>query len=139
MALSAMINRLTATTATALFLVYAILNGLTLASIFVVFTGGSIASTFFITAGTFGAMSAYGYVTKSDLTRWGNLLLMALIGLIIASVVNLFMHSETLYWISSFVGVLIFTGLTAYDTQKIKAMNSIGNAGTDEDLSLIHI
>ncbi|MEZ0609354.1 Bax inhibitor-1/YccA family protein [Fibrella sp. WM1] len=133
MALSAMINRLTATTATALFLVYAILNGLTLASIFLVFTGGSIASTFFVTAGTFGAMSAYGYFTKSDLTRWGNLLLMALVGLIIASAVNLFMHSETLYWISSFVGVLIFTGLTAYDTQKIKAMNIIGNAGTDED------
>jgi uncharacterized protein len=133
MALSGMVNRVSATVATAMFIGYSALNGLTLASIFLVYTGGSIASTFFITAGTFGVMSAYGYFTKTDLTRWGNLLFMALIGLIIASVVNIFLQNSTLYWVASFAGVLIFTGLTAYDTQKIKEMNIIGNAGTDED------
>lgn len=132
MYLSAAIGRLSGRTATALFLFYAALNGLTLASIFMVFTGGSIASTFFVTAGTFGAMSAYGYFTHRDLTSWGGFLLMALIGLIIASVVNLFFQNETLYWIATYAGVLIFVGLTAYDTQKIKTM-SIGNAGTDDE------
>lgn len=131
--LSASIQRLSATTATAMFILYSILNGLTLASIFLLYTGGSIASTFFVTAGTFGAMSAYGYFTKRDLTSWGGFLLMALIGLILASIVNIFLQNETLYWIATYAGVLIFVGLTAYDTQKIKEMNVIGNAGTDED------
>lgn len=131
--LSAMVNRVSATAATALFIVYSALNGLTMACIFLIYTGSSIASTFFVTAGTFGAMSAYGYFTKTDLTRWGNLLFMALIGLILASIVNIFLQNSTVYWITSFAGVLIFTGLTAYDTQKIKEMNVIGNAGTDED------
>lgn len=131
--MSAAVQRVSAQTATLMFIGYALLNGLTLACIFLVFTGGSIASTFFVTAGTFGAMSAYGYFTQRDLTSLGNLLMMALIGLIIASIVNLFMQNEMLYWITSFAGVLIFVGLTAYDTQKIKAMNIIGNAGTEED------
>lgn len=131
--LSASIQRLSASTATAMFIVYSVLNGLTLAAIFLLYTGGSIASTFFVTAGTFGAMSAYGYFTKRDLTSWGGFLLMALIGLILASVVNIFLQNETLYWIATYAGVLIFVGLTAYDTQKIKEMNIIGNAGTDED------
>jgi FtsH-binding integral membrane protein len=104
-----------------------------MSAIFLVFTAESIASTFFITAGTFGAMSLYGYTTKQDLTRLGSLLFMALIGLLIASLVNMFMRSTMLYWITTFAGVLIFTGLTAYDTQKIKNMNIIGNEGTDED------
>jgi len=131
--LSAAVQRLSARMATILFLAYAVMNGLTLASIFLLYTGGSIASTFFVTAGTFGAMSAYGYYTKRDLTSLGGFLLMALIGLIIASLVNLFWQNEALYWVSTYAGVLIFVGLTAYDTQKIKEMNSIGNAGTDED------
>lgn len=131
--LSAAVRRVSATVATMLFILYAVINGLTLASIFLLYTGGSIASTFFVTAGTFGAMSAYGYYTKRDLTSWGGFLLMALIGLMIASVVNLFLQNETLYWIATYAGVLIFVGLTAYDTQKIKAMNIIGNEGTDED------
>ncbi|GAB3702896.1 Bax inhibitor-1/YccA family protein [Spirosoma flavus] len=133
MSLSAVVQRVSAQTATFMFLGYAVMNGLTLASIFILYTGGSIASTFFVTAGTFGAMSAYGYYTKRDLTSWGSFLLMALIGLIIASVVNLFWQNETLYWVATYAGVLIFVGLTAYDTQKIKEMNVIGNAGTDED------
>lgn len=133
MSLSAAVQRVSARTATLMFLGYAIMNGLTLASIFLLYTGGSIASTFFVTAGTFGAMSAYGYFTKRDLTSLGGFLLMGVIGLIIASLVNLFWQNETLYWVSTYAGVLIFVGLTAYDTQKIKEMNIIGNAGTDED------
>ena len=131
--LSAMINRMTALTATALFIVYSALNGLTMACIFLIYTGTSIASTFFITALTFGAMSVYGYFTKTDLTRMGSLLMMGLIGLIIASVVNLFLQNSVVSWITSFLGVLIFTGLTAYDTQKIKEMNAVGNTDAESD------
>jgi FtsH-binding integral membrane protein len=120
-------------TAKALFFLYAIANGVTLSLIFVIFTASSIASSFFITAGTFAVMSVYGYSTKSDLTSMGKILMMALIGLIIASIANIFMESTKLYWIVSYVGVFIFTGLIAYDTQKIKEMNIIGNEGTDED------
>jgi FtsH-binding integral membrane protein len=119
--------------ATAVFAGYSVLNGLTLSVIFFAFTTESIASVFFISAGTFAAMSAFGYFTKKDLTKLGNILIMALVGLIIASLVNMFMNSETLYWISSYVGVLIFVGLIAYDTQKLKKLNVIGNEGTDED------
>jgi uncharacterized protein len=132
-ALSGWISKMSAATATAVFLFYACFNGLTMASIFLLYTAGSIASTFFVTAGTFAVMAAYGYYTKTDLTKMGNLLRMALIGLIIASIVNWFMASTTLYWIITYVGVLIFTGLVAYDTQKIKEMNIIGNEGTEED------
>jgi uncharacterized protein len=131
--LSAAVHRMSANMATAIFLGYSALNGLTLSAIFLTFTAGSIGSTFLITAGTFAAMSFYGMVTKRDLTSLGNLLMMALIGLIIASIVNIFWQNSTLYWISTFAGVLIFTGLIAYDTQKIKEMNIIGNEGTDED------
>ena len=131
--LSAMINRMTALTATALFIVYSALNGLTMACIFLIYTGTSIASTFFITALTFGAMSVYGYFTKTDLTRMGSLLMMGLIGLIIASVVNLFLQNSVVSWITSFLGVLIFTGLTAYDTQKIKEMNAVGTTDAESD------
>lgn len=131
--LSAAIQRMSATTATVVFLLYSAITGLVLSSVFAIFTAASIASTFFVTAGTFGAMSMYGYFTKRDLTKMGSLLYMALIGLILASLVNWFMASSTLYWITTFAGVLIFTGLIAYDTQKIKDMNIIGNEGTDED------
>lgn len=121
--ISGMINKISASTATALFVVYAILNGLTFSVIFLVFTQSSIASTFFVTSLTFGVMSAYGYFTKKDLTSWGNLLMMALIGLVIASVVNMFLNNDALYWITTYAGILIFVGLTAYDTQKIKNIN----------------
>lgn len=131
--LAGAINKMTAVTATIVFALYSVLNGLTLASIFFVFTSESIANVFFIAAGTFAATSAYGFFTKKDLTKIGNILIMALIGLIIASVVNFFLKSEMLYWISSYAGVLIFVGLIAYDTQKLKALNVIGNEGTDVD------
>lgn len=127
------ILKMSSQTATIIFILYSILNGLTLSVIFLVFTADSIASTFFITAGTFAIMSIYGYFTKSDLTKLGNLLLMGLIGLIIASAVNIFFQNETLYWITTYAGILIFIGLIAYDTQKIKKINIIGNEGTDED------
>lgn len=120
--ISARINRIEAGTATGLFLLYAGLNGVTLSFIFLVYTRASIASTFFICAGTFAACSVYGYVTKKDLTSMGGFLFMGLIGIIIASVVNIFLRSPMVYWIISFVGVGIFMGLTAYDTQKIKSM-----------------
>ncbi|MDE2149923.1 MAG: Bax inhibitor-1/YccA family protein [Gammaproteobacteria bacterium] len=102
--------------------VYAALMGVSLGGVFLVYTGDSIARVFFITAGTFGGMSLYGYTTRSDLTRWGSFLFMGLIGLILASLVNLFLHSSALQFLVSAVGVIVFVGLTAYDTQKIKAM-----------------
>lgn len=108
-----------------LFYLFSAVNGMALAPIFLVYTGTSIAKTFFITAGTFGAMSIYGYFTNKDLTRWGSILFMALIGLIIASVVNIFLHSSGLSWVISIAGVLIFVGLTAWDTQTIKRMAEV--------------
>lgn len=121
--LSKSISTMSSNMAIGLFLLYSALNGLTLSVLLLVYTSASVASTFFITAGTFGAMSIYGYFTKKDLSSWGNLLFMALIGLIIASVVNIFWHNDGLYWIITYAGVLIFVGLTAYDTQKIKQMS----------------
>lgn len=123
--LSARIKKMSAEAATASFIVYSILNGVTLSLILLMYTGASVASTFMTTALTFGAMSAYGYFTKRDLTTMGSYLQMALIGLIIASVINIFWANGTMYWIISYVGVLIFVGLTAYDTQKIKKMGAI--------------
>lgn len=131
--LSVRVAAMSANTATFVFLAYACLNGLTMASIFLIYSAASIASTFLITAGTFGLMSFYGYYTKRDLTTIGNLCFMALIGLVIASLVNIFFQNSMLYWITTYAGILIFVGLVAYDTQKIKQMNIIGNAGTDED------
>ncbi len=122
-AISAAINRLSLTTATLLFVLYSVLNGATFSLIFAVYTMSSIANVFFITAGTFGVMAAYGYFTKRDLSSLGKLLLMALIGLIIATLVNVFLvKSSGFDLILSYAGVLIFVGLTAYDTQKIKQM-----------------
>lgn len=120
---SARIMHLSLVTATLLFVLYSVLNGLMLSSIFIVYTMTSIASVFFITAGTFAAMSLIGYFTKADLSSLGRILLMALIGLIIATVVNIFLLKDAGFGlILSYVGVLIFVGLTAYDTQKIKQM-----------------
>lgn len=136
------INRLSAPTATALFFLYAILNGLMFFPIFMVYTGVSIAKTFFITAGVFGAMSVYGYFTSQNLAKWGSILFMALIGLIICAVVNIFVGSSTLDWIISGAGVLIFVGLTAWDTQQIKNLalqapaESVGKLATLGALTL---
>lgn len=120
--LSAAINRLSLTTATLLFVLYSVLNGAMLSSVFLIYTTASIANVFFITAGTFGAMAAYGYFTKKDLTSWGRILLMALIGIIIASVVNIFLRNSMFDLVISYICVAIFVGLTAYDSQKIKEM-----------------
>ncbi|WP_044512546.1 Bax inhibitor-1/YccA family protein [Hymenobacter sp. DG25B] len=125
----------TITQTQAAFVGYALLNGLTLGVVFMVYTADSIASTFFVTAGTFGVMSLYGYFTRTDLTRWGNLLLMGVIGLIIASVVNMFLLNSMLYTICSFVGVLLFVGLTAYDTQKLKMMAFMGYGEEDTTIN----
>lgn len=121
--LSRSIETMNASKAIGLFLLYSALNGLTMSILFLVYTSASIASTFFITAGTFGVMSAYGYFTKKDLTSIGNIAFMGLIGIIIASLVNMFWHNEMLYWAVTYIGVLVFVGLTAYDTQKIKKMS----------------
>ena len=119
---SAAINKISLTTATLLFTLYSVLNGATLSIIFFAYTMSSIATVFFITSGTFGAMALYGYFTKKDLTSWGRILFMALIGLIIASLVNIFLKSSGMDLVISYLGVLIFVGLTAYDSQKIKEM-----------------
>ncbi|MBS3733168.1 MAG: Bax inhibitor-1/YccA family protein [Desulfobacterales bacterium] len=120
--LSARIQKMAASTATGLFLLYAAINGLTLSFIFLVYTSTSIASVFFICAATFVTCSIYGMTTKRDLTSWGNFLFMGLIGIIIASVVNMFVQSSGMAMIISYIGVLVFVGLTAYDTQKLKNM-----------------
>jgi len=139
---SAGIQKLSSPTATGLFYLFAVVNGLMLAPIFWIYTGASIAKTFFITAGTFGAMSIFGYTTNQDLSKIGNILFMALIGLIVASLVNIFAHSSTLEWIISIAGILIFVGLTAWDTQQIKRMaqlmpsDQVGRLATLGALSL---
>lgn len=119
---SAAINRLSLTTATLMFILYSVINGALFSSIFLIYTASSIATVFFITAGTFGVMALIGYTTKTDLTSIGKYLIMALIGLIIATLVNMFIKSEGFTYILSYIGVLIFVGLTAYDSQKIKQM-----------------
>ena len=120
--LSARIQRLQASTATLMFVIYAILNGLTLSFVFLAYTGASVASTFFICSATFVVASLFGWMTKRDLTSFGNFMFMGLIGIIIASVVNIFLRSSMMYMIISYIGVLVFVGLTAYDTQHLKSM-----------------
>ena len=122
LSVSAAINRLSLSTATLLFVLYSVVNGATLSCIFLAFSMATIGKVFFITAGTFGVMAFIGYTTKADLTSVGKILFMALIGLIIATVVNMFTKSEGFDLILSYIGVLVFVGLTAYDTQKIKRM-----------------
>ena len=120
--LTAAINRLSLTTATLMFVLYSVINGATMSFIFLLYTASSITSVFFITAGTFAAMALFGYFTKTDLTSMGKFLLMALIGIIIATIVNIFTKSQGLAVILNYLGVLVFVGLTAYDSQKIKQM-----------------
>ncbi|MEQ8388829.1 MAG: Bax inhibitor-1/YccA family protein [Alphaproteobacteria bacterium] len=126
------IHKLQLSTAQAVFWGFSVLMGLSLATIFIQFTGASIARVFFITAGTFAAMSLYGYTTKKDLTGWGSFLFMGLIGIIIASVVNMFIASSALHFAVSVIGVLVFTGLTAYDTQRIKNVYYEGDSSETE-------
>lgn len=131
--LVSVVQRISSALATLLFLLYAAMNGFTFSVIFLVFTMDSIGQTFFITAGTFGIMSAYGYFTKRDLTSMGSLATMGLMGIVLASLVNLWLNSDTVYWVTTYIGVVVFVALTAYDTQKIKNLNIIGNEGTEED------
>ena len=119
---SAAINRLSLTVATLMFILYSVINGALLSYIFLAYTASSIATVFFITAGTFGVMAFIGYTTKTDLSKMGKIVMMALIGLVIATIVNLFIKSSGFTMILSYIGVLVFVGLTAYDTQKIKQM-----------------
>ncbi len=121
-AMTGAMHKISAATASLLFYVYAILNGIVFSTLFYAFSWGSLAQTFFITAGVFGAMTVYGYFTKNDLSRFGSIMVMALFGLIICTIVNIFLANSTLDWIISFAGVAIFIGLTAWDTQKIKTM-----------------
>ncbi len=121
-ALSMAINKLSPAVATLLFYAYAVLNGVTLTPIFLIYTASSIGLTFMVTAGVFLAMSIYGYTTKADLTKFGTYMVMALIGLIVCSIINIFWANSVMDWIISFAGVIIFIGLTAWDTQKIKQM-----------------
>ena len=120
--ISARVNKIQASTATSLFILYAALNGATLASLFLVYTSSSITSTFFICSATFVACSIFGMATKRDLTSMGGFMTMGLIGIIIASVVNMFIKSSAMNMIISYIGVIVFVGLTAYDTQKLKHM-----------------
>lgn len=139
MVLSAMIKKISFTTALILFALYSVINGVTLAPLFLLYTSESIASAFFVTAGTFGAMAIFGYITKFDLSGIGKILIMALFGLIIATIVNIFTKSSGIAMIINYAGVLIFTGLTAYDTQKIKNLvqENINNDNIIPKLSVI--
>jgi len=124
-------NKLSSFALLALFVAYSAVMGISLSFIFLAYTAGSITSTFFITAGTFSAMAILGYTTKQDLTKFGSILIMGLIGIIIAMVVNMFLNSEIMDYIISCIGVLIFTGLTAYDVQKLKRIGSGAEYGTE--------
>lgn len=135
--ISAGINKMSSTTATLLFFLFAVVNGATLSLIFAAFSPLSIAKTFLITAGTFGAMSVYGYFTEKDLTKFGSFMIMALFGIIICSLVNYFLHSDRLSWVISFAGVIIFLGLTAWDTQQIKRMALTMPGATDGRLATL--
>jgi FtsH-binding integral membrane protein len=138
-AVSAAINRLSPAAATGLFLLYAGLNGVTLSAILLAYTGSSIAATFFVSAGMFGSMSLYGAVTKKDLAGWGSFLFMGLIGVVIASVVNLFLKSDLVSWVMAMCGVVVFTGLAAYDTNKLRALARQGfaDAGAERKGAII--
>jgi FtsH-binding integral membrane protein len=124
-------QKLSAMTLTLLFVVYSVLVGLSLSFIFLAYTMGSIATTFVVTSLTFGVMAIAGYTTKTDLTKFGSILMMALVGIIIASVVNFFLKSDSMQYVISFIGVLVFTGLTAYDVQKLKKMGAEMTAGQE--------
>lgn len=131
-ALAGWVNKMSSQVATLIFILYSVLTGFVFSALFLIYTAGSLASTFLITAGMFAVMSIYGWRTHNDLTKFGSLLFMALIGLIIASIVNFFLNSEMLYWITTYVGVFIFTGLIAYKTQNLKNLSGELQEGTDD-------
>jgi FtsH-binding integral membrane protein len=133
--ISAAVNRLPAAAAGGLFLLYSALNGATLSVVLLVYTGASVGIAFLTTAGTFAAMSVYGTVTRRDLTSWGSFLFMGLIGIVIASLANLFFRSSMISWVVSCMGVLVFTGLTAYDTQKLRAYARAGGGAAAAPVS----
>ncbi|MFZ0484587.1 MAG: Bax inhibitor-1/YccA family protein [Desulfobacterales bacterium] len=133
--ISARVHKMQASTATSLFVLYAALNGATLSAIFLIYTSSSITSTFFICAATFIASSIYGMVTKRDLTSMGQFMFMGLIGIVIASVVNLFVRSSGMSLVVSYIGVVVFVGLTAYDTQKLRTMALSQPAGLDSGIA----
>ena len=132
--LSARVIHMSISSATILFITYSVLTGVTLSSIFLIYDIGTIATAFFVTAGTFFTMSLIGYTTRMDLSRMGNILYMMLIGLFIATIVNIFVASSTLYWITTYAGVIIFTGLIAWDTQKLR--NIFLEHGSDNEVGM---
>jgi len=135
--LSARVMSMSAAAAKGAFVAFAALNGVTLASIFLVYTASSIASTFVVSAATFGATSAYGMATKRDLSGFGGFLVMGLFGIIIASVVNLFLHNEAVYWVTTYIGVFVFIGLTAYDTWKLKQISVSASGEAAGNLAIL--
>ncbi|MCX6157503.1 MAG: Bax inhibitor-1/YccA family protein [Ignavibacteriae bacterium] len=130
--MSALMNKIPSIVAIGLFFLYALLTGVTFSILFLIYTESSIAFTFFTCAAMFGGISIFGYITKIDLTAIGGFLMMGLFGLIIASVVNIFLHSSTIYWITSYAGVIIFVGLTAWDTQRIKKMGMFMDSSSED-------
>lgn len=136
-AITGAIRKLSNAAASGLFYLFSAVNGLALAPIFKIYTDETIATTFFVTAGTFAAMSVYGYFTSKDLSKFGSILFMALIGLVIATLVNWFLHSETLMWVITYAGVLIFVGLTAWDTQQLKNMAMMSDNSSISKLATI--
>jgi hypothetical protein len=131
--LTTRVQAMSAMTATMVFCGYSALTGVTLSVVFLAYTAESLASTFFITAGTFGLTAAYGYVTRRDLSGMGGFMTMGLIGFVVATVVNIFLQNEMIYWITTYIGILIFVGLTAYDMQKIKAMSVLALEGGETE------
>jgi FtsH-binding integral membrane protein len=130
--LAGWINKMSSQVAMLIFIIYAVLTGFIFSTLFLIYTSGSLATTFLITGGMFAVMSIYGWTTGKDLTKFGSLLFMLLIGLILASIINIFLGSTMLYWIATYVGIFIFTGLIAYDTQKLKNMGAYVQEGTEE-------
>ncbi len=130
--MTSLMKKIPAIVAVGLFFVYAFLTGVTFSTLFLIYTESSISYTFFTCAAMFGGVSVFGYITKMDLTRFGGFLIMALFGLIIASVINIFLHSSTIYWLTSYAGVIIFVGLTAWDTQKIKQMGMFMDTNSED-------
>ncbi|HWI92925.1 MAG TPA: Bax inhibitor-1/YccA family protein [Flavisolibacter sp.] len=130
--LAGWINKMSSQIAMLIFIIYSVLTGFIFSTLFLIYTSGSLATTFLITGGMFAVMSIYGWTTGKDLTKFGSLLFMLLIGLILASIINIFLGSTMLYWIATYVGIFIFTGLIAYDTQKLKNMGAYVQEGTEE-------
>jgi FtsH-binding integral membrane protein len=135
--LSSRVQRLSAATASWLFIGYSVLTGVTLSFLMLVYTGQTLTSTFVVAAGMFGAMALYGTVTRSDLSGWGQFLFMGLIGVVIASVVGIFWQSDALQFVTSFIGVIVFTGLAAYDAQRLKAMALMTSAGSAGSYAIV--